>query len=39
MSEKEGFTAEVWHNQEHSFYLASEIEREELIKMAKNVGK
>ncbi|EHL07730.1 hypothetical protein HMPREF0322_01624 [Desulfitobacterium hafniense DP7] len=39
MSEKEGFTAVVWHNQEHSFYLASEIEREELIKMAKNVGK
>ncbi|MEA5023271.1 hypothetical protein SDC9_11162 [bioreactor metagenome] len=39
ISEKEGFTTIVWHDQEHSFYLASEIEREELIKMAKSVGK
>ncbi|WP_018306724.1 DUF4367 domain-containing protein [Desulfitobacterium hafniense] len=39
ISEKEGLTTIVWHNQEYSFYLASEIEREELIKMAKSVGK
>lgn len=39
ISEKEGFTTIVWHNNEDSFYLASEIKREELIKMAKSVRK
>lgn len=39
ISEKEGLTILVWHDYGNSFYLGSEIEREEIVKMAKNIRK